>query len=372
VLPLIQTLRPHLTFYPCSIPWTPDHTPPLYPPLDLLVTGFVVGSAIADGAGHRAGRAGRRGRGGRAFSGRRGRQEAAPLGGYGADAPLDTYAADDELSARDLELQALSANIPGVPGEDYPILAEVPESGFTCDGQVDGGYYADPEAECQVFHICTSDGKGGLGKYSFLCPNGTIFNQNYFICDWWFNFDCSEAETLYSINDDIASERAALAEEGEASDAYGAPEPIEEYAAPVEARDEYAPPPAEYAEYAYDDALPAYDEYVVDEYAAPATDAPATDAPEERLPSYEEEIPAYEAQATYDDGAALPAESGEIIEVVRSGRNRNGRRGRNGRRNNAGRSRSGRRQQGRRQGRNQGGRRSGRQQGRSGRAGFRG
>jgi hypothetical protein len=44
-----------------------------------------------------------------------------------------------------------------------------------------------------VFHICTADGQGGLAKYSFLCPNGTIFNQNYFICDWWFNFDCSEA-----------------------------------------------------------------------------------------------------------------------------------------------------------------------------------
>ena len=39
------------------------------------------------------------------------------------------------------------------------------------------GYYADPEAECQVFHICTADGFGGLSKYSFLCPNGTIFNQ---------------------------------------------------------------------------------------------------------------------------------------------------------------------------------------------------
>jgi len=339
----------------------------------IFVSGALVGLSLADGIhGQRNSR--RQGRrGGRSGFARRGRQEAAPLGGYSAEAPpLDNYAADSEIDARSAELDALAANIPGVPGEDYPIYSEVPESGFVCDGQVDGGYYADPEAECQVFHICTSDGKGGLGKYSFLCPNGTIFNQNYFICDWWFNFDCSEAETLYSINDDIASERAALAEEGEASDAYGAPEPIEEYAAPVEARDEYAPPPAEYAEYAYDDALPAYDEYVVDEYAAPATDAPATDAPEERLPSYEEEIPAYEAQATYDDGAALPAESGEIIEVVRSGRNRNGRRGRNGRRNNAGRSRSGRRQQGRRQGRNQGGRRSGRQQGRSGRAGFRG
>ena len=28
-------------------------------------------------------------------------------------------------------------------------------------------------------------------RYSFLCPNGTLFNQQYFICDWWFNVDCS-------------------------------------------------------------------------------------------------------------------------------------------------------------------------------------
>ena len=30
-------------------------------------------------------------------------------------------------------------SIPGVPGEDYPIYAEVPETAFSCDGQVDGG-----------------------------------------------------------------------------------------------------------------------------------------------------------------------------------------------------------------------------------------
>ena len=121
----------------------------------------------------------------------------------------------------------LEKAVPGVPGEDYPIYAEVPESGFACDGQVDGGYYADPEAECQVFHICTNDGQGGLSKYSFLCPNGTVFNQNYFICDWWFNFDCSTAEDLYSLNDEIAAEREALA--GDAGLAgYGAPA---EYAA---------------------------------------------------------------------------------------------------------------------------------------------
>ena len=121
-----------------------------------------------------------------------------------------------------------------MPGEDYPIYAEVPESGFVCDGQVDGGYYADPEAECQAFHICTADGAGGLAQYSFLCPNGTLFNQNYFICDWWFNFDCSTAEELYSLNDEIAAEREAIdaaAAEGAASDAVI----------------DYAAPPAEYS-----------------------------------------------------------------------------------------------------------------------------
>ena len=48
-----------------------------------------------------------------------------------------------------MNLAMLEKAVPGVPGEDYPILAEVPESGFSCDGQVEGGYYADPEADCQ-------------------------------------------------------------------------------------------------------------------------------------------------------------------------------------------------------------------------------
>jgi|ERR1712086_510890 len=171
---------------------------------------------------------------------RRGRQEEAPLDAYaqpGYEGDLDSAASDvaDPLAM-------LQGAIPGVPGEDYPIYAEVPETGFACDGQVDGGYYADGEAECQVFHICTADGAGGLSKYSFLCPNGTIFNQNYFICDWWFNFDCAEAEGLFSLNDDIAAERAeidAAALEAAASDdaaaSYAAPSDVDyDTAAPAE------------------------------------------------------------------------------------------------------------------------------------------
>jgi len=163
---------------------------------------------------------------------RSGRQEA-PLEGYAQPA----YGGDLDTAASDANgaLDMLQNAIPGVPGEDYPIFAEVPESGFTCDGQVDGGYYSDPEAECQAFHICTADGAGGLAKYSFLCPNGTVFNQNYFICDWWFNFDCAEAEGLYSLNDDLAAEReAASASSPEGS--YASPDsaPIGGYDAPAD------------------------------------------------------------------------------------------------------------------------------------------
>ena len=177
----------------------------------------------------------------------------------------------------DDNIAMLEKAVPGIPGEDYPIYAEVPESGFSCDGQVDGGYYADPEAQCQVFHICTADGAGGLAKYSFLCPNGTIFNQNYFICDWWFNVDCAESAALAEAkNSEIAAARDAAAEAA-ASDA------VDSYAAPAEYESEssYAAPEEEY------------------EYEAAASDvAGGYLAPEEEYEEYEEQA-AYGSAPTY-------------------------------------------------------------------------
>ena len=123
-----------------------------------------------------------------------------------------TGAASDGAASDDIG--GLEVNIPGTPGEDYPIYAEVPDTGFDCNGLVEGGYYADPAAECQAFHICANDGDGGLLTYSVLCPNGTIFNQNVFVCDWWFNFDCAEAEGLYGLNDANAAEAAAAGSGG--------------------------------------------------------------------------------------------------------------------------------------------------------------
>ena len=66
---------------------------------------------------------------------------------YGAgDVGLDQYGAGDDA------LSALSNSIPGVPGEDYPIYAEVPETAFSCDGQVDGGRYQ--QKDLHIFTIC--------------------------------------------------------------------------------------------------------------------------------------------------------------------------------------------------------------------------
>ena len=69
-------------------------------------------------------------------------------------------------------LDWLRASLPGEPGLDYPILSSPQASTFSCSDRVFGGYYADTEQDCQVFHICLQD-----SKVSMICPNGTVFSQ---------------------------------------------------------------------------------------------------------------------------------------------------------------------------------------------------
>ena len=89
--------------------------------------------------------------------------------------------------------------IPGEAGKDYPTFYSFPETGFDCDQQLFPGYYADPEANCQMYHICQPDGR----KDSFLCTNGTLFNQERLVCEWWHTVDCSQARAKYSVNEAI-------------------------------------------------------------------------------------------------------------------------------------------------------------------------
>lgn len=111
--------------------------------------------------------------------------------------------------------------IPGHPGKDYPILAHVPASDFRCQ---QAGYFADEYSGCQVIHICQEDGRK---TESFLCPNGTIFNQLFLVCDWWFNVDCSKSRDYYarvlSSSADVdprTQQRNAFADPAGVQDAY--------------------------------------------------------------------------------------------------------------------------------------------------------
>merc|ERR1712088_287846 len=58
---------------------------------------------------------------------------------------------------------------------------------FTCDGR-SYGYYADVANDCQLFHVCYPvqypDGQEEMFKWSFICPNQTIFDQANLVCSF--------------------------------------------------------------------------------------------------------------------------------------------------------------------------------------------
>ncbi|XP_068241670.1 uncharacterized protein DKFZp434B061-like [Palaemon carinicauda] len=83
-------------------------------------------------------------------------------------------------------------------GRTYPLLGSIPETDFNCRGHP-AGYYADLETGCQVYHMCDTLEK----QYSYLCPNYTLFNQKFMVCDHWYMVNCSSAADFYSLNDHI-------------------------------------------------------------------------------------------------------------------------------------------------------------------------
>ena len=70
----------------------------------------------------------------------------------------------------------------GDPGYDYPILGSIPDTGFICPGN---GVFVDYNTRCQVCHFC-QDGF----KQHLLCPNGTLFHRDFFLCLPWYEVDC--------------------------------------------------------------------------------------------------------------------------------------------------------------------------------------
>ena len=92
-------------------------------------------------------------------------------------------------------------SVPGVGGVDFPMLSEIPITSFDCRKTEFPGFYADLETGCQVYHSCGTRGR----RHSFLCPNGTIFSQEYLICDWWYNVMCSDSPNHFLLNKEAFS-----------------------------------------------------------------------------------------------------------------------------------------------------------------------
>nr|CAH7757007.1 unnamed protein product [Callosobruchus chinensis] len=81
-------------------------------------------------------------------------------------------------------------------------LENMPETTFSCRDKILGGYYADPDTQCQMFHICVKVAGVGVQDFRFLCPNGTAFDQDHQICAEWEDVDC-DASTLYYSSDNF-------------------------------------------------------------------------------------------------------------------------------------------------------------------------
>ncbi|XP_077292207.1 uncharacterized protein LOC143915429 [Arctopsyche grandis] len=82
----------------------------------------------------------------------------------------------------------------------YLDFDNLPETNFSCAGKVIGGYYADLETDCQMFHVCTIGQLEEPMDIKFLCLNGTVFDQETRVCERVDEVDCSKSEHFYSLN----------------------------------------------------------------------------------------------------------------------------------------------------------------------------
>ncbi|GBM67636.1 hypothetical protein AVEN_81139-1 [Araneus ventricosus] len=129
------------------------------------------------------------------------------------------------------------SNIPGEPGKDFPILKAMPYTHFSCENRAPG-FYADTQHRCQVYYQCSDKGR----IQSFLCPNGTIFNQETFVCEWWHNVDCSKSEKHFAKNNDLYKPNLPSPRDHVETEKYppsGRTRAYEEYPASDEYSDDY-------------------------------------------------------------------------------------------------------------------------------------
>ncbi|XP_076683867.1 uncharacterized protein LOC143376949 isoform X2 [Andrena cerasifolii] len=108
----------------------------------------------------------------------------------------------------------------GEPG--YLDFDNLPETNFSCQGKVIGGYYADVQTGCQMFHVCTIGQKDLVSDeimdIKFLCLNGTVFDQETRVCERVDEVDCSKSERFYNLNLELYGNNAVTLSLHESSD----------------------------------------------------------------------------------------------------------------------------------------------------------
>ncbi|XP_061726904.1 U-scoloptoxin(01)-Cw1a-like [Cydia pomonella] len=68
----------------------------------------------------------------------------------------------------------------------HPKLArETIHTVFSCHGRA-RGYYADLDTGCQAYHFCWHQRLVATD----LCANGTLFNEQFQVCDHFYNVRC--------------------------------------------------------------------------------------------------------------------------------------------------------------------------------------
>ncbi|XP_076058461.1 uncharacterized protein LOC143035354 [Oratosquilla oratoria] len=107
------------------------------------------------------------------------------------DSPIFSQASHDYLEWKIAAFKRPKTN-------EFPGLTDIPYTGFTCSGK-NPGYYADTDdrAKCQSFHFCAQDGR----RISYLCPEGTAFNQRLNVCDHVFRVRCTSSQTYHHMNE---------------------------------------------------------------------------------------------------------------------------------------------------------------------------
>ncbi|XP_054708298.1 uncharacterized protein LOC129218118 [Uloborus diversus] len=126
---------------------------------------------------------------------------------------------------------------------------QIPKTSFSCVDKKVGDYYADPETNCQVYHVCIPGMHNKLSLMSFVCPNGTIFSQATRVCTPYERVDCRLALKFYDNLHGSANDKRPIYETDNEFDNYvpqpqPAPrEPVQPVRQPSRGRTTTTPPP---------------------------------------------------------------------------------------------------------------------------------